>query len=298
MEFAIKKCGVIIMNRGMVKSTGGIELPGGKNIREIEEGGCTYLAILEYDRVKEQEMKDKFRNEYFRRKKLILKSKLNGRNKIMALNTWVISILRYGAGMNELQEMDRKTRKRMAMNKELHPRSDVVRLYVFRKNGGRRLTGCENSVKSEENGPGWYVKNNIEPLLAAVRTSRTISHEETVDPKNFKKIKDEQRKNEWNAKRMHGQFTRDMEDKDKNNTWRWKGCTEALICSAQEQSIQTNYNKYSIYKTAESPLCGMCGTRNGTISHIVSECGKLAQKEYKRRHDSVGRYVHWQFLRS
>ena len=39
----------------------------------------------------------------------------------------------------------------------------------------------------------------------------------------------------------------------------------------------------------------MCGTRNETISHIVSECGKLAQKEYKRRHDSVGRYVHWQF---
>ena len=39
----------------------------------------------------------------------------------------------------------------------------------------------------------------------------------------------------------------------------------------------------------------MCGTRNETISNIKSECGKLAQKEYKRRHDSVGRHVHWQF---
>ena len=59
---------------------------------------------------------------------------------------------------------------------------------------------------------------------------------------------------------MHGQFARDIEDKDKNNTWRWmrksdfKGCTEALICSAQEQSIRTNYMKYNIDKTAESPL--------------------------------------------
>ena len=75
-------------------------------------------------------MKDKFRNEYFRRVKLILKSKLNGRNKIMALNTWAVSILRYDAGIlkwnkNELQEMDRKTRKFMTMNKELHP-SDVA----------------------------------------------------------------------------------------------------------------------------------------------------------------------------
>ena len=221
MEFGIKKCGVIIMNRGKVKSTDGIELPSGKKITEIESG-YKHLGILEYDRVKEQEMKDKFRNEYFRRPKLILKSKLNGRNKIMARNTWAVSILRYGAGIlkwnkNKLQEMDRKTRKLMIMNKELHPRSDVARLYVSRKNGGRGLIGCENSMKSEENGIGWHVKNNTEPLLAAVRTSKTITHEETVDPKEFKKIKEEQRKNEWTAKRMHGKFARDMENKDKIN---------------------------------------------------------------------------------
>ena len=74
-----------------------------------------------------------------------------------------------------------------------------------------------------------------------------------------------------------------------------KGCTEPLICSAREQSIRTNYIKYNIEKTAKSPLCRMCGTRNETISHIVSECGKLTRKEYKRRNDTVGRYVHWQF---
>ena len=99
---------------------------------------------------------------------------------------------------------------------------------------------------------------------------------------------------------MNGKFARDMEDKYKN-TWRWmrksdlKGCTEALICSAQEQSIRTNYIKYHIQKTAESPLCKMRGTRNEAIPHIVTECEKLAQKEYNWRHDSAGRYVHWQF---
>ena len=54
---------------------------------------------MDYDMVKEQEMKGKFKNEYFRRTKLILKSKLNGRNKIMVLKTWTVSILRYGAGI-------------------------------------------------------------------------------------------------------------------------------------------------------------------------------------------------------
>ena len=82
----------------------------------------------------------------------------------------------------------------MTMNKELHPTSDVALSFVSGKNGGRTLIGCENRVKSEENGLGWCVKNNIEPLLAAVRTSRTITHEQTVDLKEFKKTKEEQRK--------------------------------------------------------------------------------------------------------
>ena len=46
----------------------------------------------------------------------------------------------------------------------------------------------------EENGLGWYVKNNTEPFLIAVRTSRTIPRNGTVDPKEFKKTKEEQRK--------------------------------------------------------------------------------------------------------
>ena len=37
----------------------------------------------------------------------------------------------------------------------------------------------------------------------------------------------------------------------------------------------------------------MCKQKNETISHIVSGCPKLAQKEYKKRHDNVARAVHW-----
>ena len=107
MEFGIKKYDVIIMNRGTVNSTDGIESSSGEKIREIEDG-YKYLGILECGRVKEQEIKDKFRNEYFRKAKLILKNKPNGLNTTMTLNTWAVSILRYGAGIlkwnkNELQ---------------------------------------------------------------------------------------------------------------------------------------------------------------------------------------------------
>ena len=84
-----------------------------------------------------------------------MKSKLNGRNKILAANTWAVSLMRYGAGIlrwtkNELQEIDRKTREVMTINKELHPRSDVARIYVSRKRGGRGLMSCENCVEGEK----------------------------------------------------------------------------------------------------------------------------------------------------
>ena len=35
----------------------------------------------------------------------------------------------------------------------------------------------------------------------------------------------------------------------------------------------------------------MCDKKSETISHIVSECEKLAQKEYKRKHDNVARVL-------
>ena len=37
----------------------------------------------------------------------------------------------------------------------------------------------------------------------------------------------------------------------------------------------------------------MYGKTGKTINHIMSESSKLAQGEYKRRHDNVARMVHW-----
>ena len=41
----------------------------------------------------------------------------------------------------------------------------------------------------------------------------------------------------------------------------------------------------------------LCGDRDETINHIISECRKLAQKEYKARHDWVGKVIHWEMCR-
>ena len=141
MQFGLNKCGVLVLKRGKILKQDGITLPNGQMMKEIDESGYKYLGIVEIDKIKETEMKDKFASEYKRRLKLVLKSKLNGKNKILAINTWAVSILRYGAGIlkwttNELKSMDRKSRKIMTMHGAFHPKSDAERLYLTREKGG------------------------------------------------------------------------------------------------------------------------------------------------------------------
>ena len=52
----------------------------------VEKEGYTYLGIVELDKIKENEMKEKTIKEYKQRLRLVLKSKLNGKNKITATN--------------------------------------------------------------------------------------------------------------------------------------------------------------------------------------------------------------------
>ena len=84
---------------------------------------------------------------------------------------------------------------------------------------------------------------------------------------------------------MHGQFLRQIEEIRDDATWGWlrKG----------DQALKTNAIKAKVEKQNLSPLCRMCGEKNESMGHLVKECRKLAQTEYKHRHDNVARMIHW-----
>ena len=69
--------------------------------------------------------------------------------------------------------------------------------------------------------------------------------------------------------------------------------TESLLIAAENNAIRTNHIKARLDKTQQNSECRLCGDRNETINHIISECSKLAQKEYKTRHDWVEKVIHW-----
>ena len=71
-----------------------------------------------------------------------------------------------------------------------------------------------------------------------------------------------------------------------------------MITEAQGQALRSNAIKAKVEKQNLSPLCRMCGEKDESMGHLVGECSKLAQAEYKHRHDNVARMIHWNIAHS
>ena len=73
----------------------------------------------------------------------------------------------------------------MAMYGKLHPKSDVDRLYVKRKGGGRGLISVEKCIREEENSFVFYVANWEGNLIRGVSVAETINTRETITSVEF-----------------------------------------------------------------------------------------------------------------
>ena len=106
----------------------------------------------------------------------------------------------------------------------------------------------------------------------------------------------------WKDKVLHGQYPKRTYELAVSS-WDWlktgwmKKETEGMLMAAQDQALPTKSYKVKIMKEQGSSSCRMCGQRDETIMHILSECEKLAQREYKNRHDRVASIVHWELCK-
>ena len=79
-----------------------------------------YLGMEEGEGIQHHKMKVKIRKEYKIRIKVVLKSELNAREKIVAINTLAVPIILHSYGiidwkLDEIQDLDRMTRKQLCM---------------------------------------------------------------------------------------------------------------------------------------------------------------------------------------
>ena len=141
MTFGLEKCAKASFKRGKLASTGNIEIIDDTAIQELnQEEIYKYLGVDESDGIQHSKMKEKIR-KYYRRVRLILRTELNGRNKMEAINSLAVPVVQYSFGIidwkiSEIMKIDTKTRKLLNVHKMLHPKADVERLYLPRKDGG------------------------------------------------------------------------------------------------------------------------------------------------------------------
>ena len=108
------------------------------------------------------------------------------------------------------------------------------------------------------------------------------------------------RKQKWEGKQLYGRFKQLINNISHDKTWTWlkkgnfKREIESFLIVAQNKAIRTNHIKARIDKTQQNCKCRLCGDRDETINHMISE---LAQKEYKTRHDLVGKVIHWEMCK-
>ena len=156
------------------------------------------------------------------------------------------------------------------------------------------MISVEDCVEIETNSLHQYVVESKEKLLKAVKDEGILG--EGMSKEDVA----EKRRNQYKEKPLHGQYVRSTEEIRDHKSWNWlkrgtlKKETEGTLMAAQDQALRTNAIKSRIDKQDISPMCRLCGEREETISHIVAECTKLAQKQYRHwRHDRVALVIHW-----
>ena len=109
-----------------------------------EDDMYRYLGHMQAKQIKHAQMKQKLGEEYLNCTKSILKTKLNGKNTIKAINTYVTPVLTFSFRMvkwtpTDLQNLQTKMRTLHTRYRFHHPRAAKERLTLPWQMGGRGL---------------------------------------------------------------------------------------------------------------------------------------------------------------
>ncbi|XP_067139882.1 uncharacterized protein [Centruroides vittatus] len=308
MEFGLDKCKTLHIEKGILKKED-FALGNGDIIESMEEGEFyKYLGFQQAKLTEHAQIKQRLIKEYQSRLNAILRTQLNAKHTVKAINTYVIPVLTYSFGVihwthTDLEQLQRKTRTTLTKHKQHHPKSATERLTLPRKDGGRGLIDIVNlhykQIQSLRE--FFYKKQETSQLHKAVTLADSNNtplnlHSHHMDTTQHIKSIDTI-KQSWARKALHGRhpydLAHDFVDKTASNSWLARGClfgeTEGFMIAIQDQVINTkNYRKHILKDaTLTNDTCRKCHIMPETIQHITSGCKLLAQTDNLHRHNQV-----------
>ena len=252
MEFGLDKCAKATFKKGRLEKSSPIEIDIKTTIRELEQEELyKYLGINEGNGIQHASMKEKIRRECYRRVRAVLKTELNSKNRVHAVNTLAIPVVTYSFNiinwnMSEIRKIDAKIRKIMTCYRMHHPKADIDRLYLPRSSGGRGMMQLELAYKTTTIGLHQYLETSQDWMLKLVwgheknkrmhsialegeRFARELEidlgNREVLQHRDIKKIRQQakdqghiQLQEKWETKPLHGQYALRSQDADVDQT--------------------------------------------------------------------------------
>ena len=274
MKFGQDKCAYIKIEKGKNTTTIPIEI-NGLMIKLIQEWeSYRYLGQDENGAYERTINKERVSKEYLSRVKKIWSSELSAFNKTIAHNAFATPVITPKTGIldwtiQEIKDIDTRTRKILSVTGNFHPNSDVDLLYIGRNIGGRGLRSCQrlfecqivalkqhlhsnkernqilNFVCNEE-------LNNIIPVGDELlqKYDLIVQNEEQpkITSKRFTKVDFHHKK--FTSKVMLSYFNRTIEKDQKidhktskswTKNWKLTSHFEGYITAIQEQEVPTKY---------------------------------------------------------
>ena len=280
MTFGDDKCAYQqIQNGKLLKCTNNLKI-NQLSVKPMKEGDThKYLGIDENISYVGPISKDRITKEYYHRIKKILNSELSSFNKVIAHNTFAVPVFITSVGIvdwtiNEIKEINCKTRKQLTTTGNFHPNGDVDRLYIPRSEGGRGLKSTVRMYESRIVSVVQHLQlnksyntslqivaeqelNNIIRLKEKLLANYQIECEQNTTPmklsKAFIKADIESQRKRYNGKVMHEYYEKKLEQDpgiDKSLSFLWKKdryvtceCGNYYRQSKTKSFQQNTYNK-------------------------------------------------------
>ena len=233
--------------------------------------------------------------------------------------------------IDEIDSIDKKTRKILTMTGNFHKNSDIDRFYMPRKLGGRgikeimaayecRIVSAKQHLTQNKKNNKYLSKvieseeNGIIRIANELIKQSNIEVNENLSPRDVGQLYQQYvintKSQKFTEKQMHGYLFKKVKEQDqidKSTSWTTdKYITshfEGYAFAIHEQEINTKDLQYRHdIKSGKTPWqnnkCRLCNYCVEDITHVISSCSKMSSRYYlPLRHDVIAKTVYNEILR-
>lgn len=180
LQWGLDKCATVNVERGKIKKSRGIKLSEEEEIKVLGSNDFyKFLGKFEnFEQLDEMVLKQAC-NEYLRRLETVWSSNLSVPRKITATSSFALPVLQYHMwtgvwNLNDLREIDRKTRKIFRQHGGVHTSESIKLAYlpVDIRGGGHKEV--ENIYKMTHIKMALYLNNSTDPRIQLVKAFQEV----------------------------------------------------------------------------------------------------------------------------